>query len=192
MCQYQRRAHLPWEVFSRKQICYLICSYVRNILHERRNSGELYFKQSGCEFNGSDNTCYSHTGPVAKGTGDPESECRIFSTLAEDQGRCVLDEANTVVPAGNRFSYTYSYLGHYRGQIPWEYTAKECLVKCLTEKKLKNVFGCEYHKYLDGETLHTTCDAITTIFKGGDGTTTTGSQKLCWTLLKQQTVLLIG
>ena len=119
---------------------------------------------------------------LVRGTGNADSECRIFFSMAENKGRCVMDEANTVVPSGDRWPYTMQ-LGA---------TAKQCLLKCLREKNLPisrpNVYGCEYQSFVDGATPPK-CEAITEDFQGSEELEPpAGGQTICWTLLTRQTI----
>lgn len=166
--------------------------------HQRRKRGELWPKfreQAGCEYNSVTHTCYGHTGHVVRGSGrrgpGKNSECKIFFSMAEEEGRCVVDDANTVVASGDRWPYTMK-LGA---------TPKQCLQKCRREKNLPisrpNVYGCEY-QFFTGGTAPPKCEAITAAFKGGDrmnppisrpfSVHAQGDRRICWTLLTRQTI----
>ena len=157
--------------------------------HQRRERGELqpkFRERAGCEYNSETHACYGLTGQVVRGTGTrgpgKNSECRIFFSMAEDEGRCVYD-SNIEIRPGDRLVYT----------LKPGATAMQCLQKCMREKgtiTTPNVYGCEYQSFASGTVPR--CEAITEPFKGGDGTKppfeSASHKRICWTLLKLQAI----
>lgn len=182
---------------SNERLCFFICQEARRQPRRPDRASPLAKPwMTGCEFDASGYSCYSHisTG-LNEGNGQTGSKCVIYKTWLEEPGECVRYgwqsgwESRRIgigmvggIGNGKKYRHRYRGVNEPRG----------CLSRCLEEHarnrterdSWERISGCEF-KRLAGRTG--ICEAIREKFEGGslepnpEGTTLSeGRLTLCW------------
>ena len=188
---------------SNERLCFFLCQEARRQPRRPfRSSPLLKPWMTGCEFDASRYTCYSHTSVgLQKGDGQSGSKCVIYKTLAEEPGECVHFEWQK--SGSRKIANTESSFERkkYRHRYPGVTEPRACLAKCLEElgeNKIQSdsfdkIGGCEYQRpavqQFDDEWTEGPggrCEAIRVKFEGGslqpNSVDAGAGLKLCWKL----------